>query len=337
MIREGIEKVVSGKALTFEEASQVMEEIMTGQATPAQLGAFLIGLRLKGETVEEIAGMAKVMREKALKVEVSGPLVDTCGTGGDGSGSFNISTAAALVAAGAGIKIAKHGNRAMTSGCGSADILEASGVKIDLSPEGVKGCIEKVGLGFMFAQVFHPAMRFAAGPRREIGVRTVFNILGPLTNPAGAQCQLLGVASAELAPKMVEVLKYLGCQRAMVVHGSDGLDEITTTGPSQVWELRNGSISSYPVSPEDVGLPRAKAEDLRGGTPQQNASALKEILGGKKGPLRDAIALNAAAALILGGRAQDLRQGIVLAQQTLDSGRALEKLTELERVSTQLH
>ncbi len=335
MIREAIDALVSKKSLTFEQAAAVMEEIMTGEATPAQFGAFVTALRLKGETVDEIAGMAKVMREKALRVDVPGLLVDTCGTGGDASGTFNISTAAALVAAAAGVKIAKHGNRAITSGCGSADILEASGVKIDLPPEGVKRCIEQVGIGFMFAPVYHPAMKYAAGPRREIGIRTVFNILGPLTNPAGAQAQVLGVPSSEIAPKMAQVLHRLGTRHAMVVHGEDGLDEISTTGPTKVWELKDGSVKEYTIKPEELGLPRVKKESLKGGSAQENAAILKEVLRGQKGPLQDVVALNAGAALMVGEKAKNLKDGISLAQRTLESGAALEKLAQLVAVSNQ--
>ena len=254
MIREAIEAVVRGESLSMEHAAQAMNEIMSGEATPAQFGAFVTALRLKGETVDEIAGMAQVMREHSLHVEVDGPLVDTCGTGGDGSGTFNISTTAAFVAAGAGAKVAKHGNRAMSGSSGSADVLEALGAKIDLSPESVARCINETGFGFMFAQGFHPSMRFAAGPRREIGIRTVFNILGPLTNPAGADAQVIGVADASMASKMAQVLGRLGSRRALVVHGSDGLDEITVAGTSRVWELRDGAVNEYDISPAEFGV-----------------------------------------------------------------------------------
>ena len=335
MIQELTESLVAGKSLSMQQAAAAMDTIMSGKATPAQFGAFVTALRMKGETDDEVTGMARVMRDKSLHVDVDGPLVDTCGTGGDGSGSFNISTAAAMVAVAAGVKIAKHGNRAVTSGCGSADVLEATGVKIDLSPEGVKTCLRQVGIGFMFAPIFHPAMGFAAGPRREIGIRTVFNILGPLTNPAGAHAQVLGVAVASLGPKMIEVLKRLGSQRAMVVHGSDGMDEITTTGDSQVWELRERSISSYVITPGNFGLSSSAQGDLRGGSAEENAAAMKDVLGGLKGPLRDAVVLNAAAALVVSGRTNDFAGGISLAQETLDSGLALEKLAQLVEVSVQ--
>ena len=335
MIREAIDAIVNqGRDLSEEEAAAAMHEIMSGEATPAQIGAFLIALRMKGETVEEIAGMARVMRQHALRVDVEGALLDTCGTGGDGQGTFNVSTAAAFVAAGAGARVAKHGNRAMSSACGSADVLEALGAKIDLGPEQVAQCIRQAGFGFMFAQLFHPAMRHAATPRREIGVRTVFNILGPLTNPAGAQAQVLGVARPELAPKMAAVLQRLGCQHALVVHGQDGLDEISLSGPSTVHEVQADGIRQYTVSPEEVGLRRAPLETVRGGSPQENAAALRAVLGEERGPLRDMVVLNAAAALVAADLAADLREGVRLAQEAIDSGAArqrLEQFIELTR------
>jgi anthranilate phosphoribosyltransferase len=336
MIKEAIEALVSGRSLPLEEAAQVMREIMDGQATPAQLGAFLTALRMKGETPEEIAGMATVMRERSLKVEVEGPLVDTCGTGGDGKGTFNISTAAAFVAAGAGLRVAKHGNRAASGVCGSADLLEALGVRIDLGPEGVKRCIEEVGIGFMFAPVFHPAMRFAAGPRREIGIRTVFNILGPLTNPAGAQAQLLGVAHPALGEKMAQVLRLLGSQHALVVYGEDGLDEMTLGGRTMVWELHKGVVRHYTISPEEVGLGRAPLERLKGGSTEANLSLLGSVLRGERGPARDVVLLNTAGVLVAGGRVGSLREGIEVAREAIDSGAALEKLEGLRRLSQSL-
>ena len=271
MIREAIDALVEGHSLTMDEAAASMNEIMKGDATPAQFGAYVTALRLKGETVQEIAGMARVMREKALHVSVSGVLVDTAGTGGDRSGSFNISTTAALVAAGAGVKVAKHGNRAMSGATGSADVLEALGVNIDLGPEGVQQCIKEVGFGFMFAQRYHPSMRFAAGPRREIGIRNVFNILGPLTNPAGAKRQVIGVADPAMARRMAEVLGTLGSERALVVHGEDGMDELTITGPSQVWELKDGSVTEYAFTPNSVGLQTADAGTLAATSAGSNA------------------------------------------------------------------
>ncbi len=317
----------------MDEAAQVMEEIMEGQVTPAQFGAFVTALRLKGETVEEIAGLARTMRAKAIPVRVNEPVVDTCGTGGDGSATFNISTAAAFVVAGAGLKVAKHGNRAMSSQCGSADVLEALGVKIDLTAEQVERCLEEVGIGFMFAPAFHPAMKYAAAPRREIGIRTVFNILGPLTNPAGAKAQVLGVADGSLLEKMALVLKSLGCHHALVVHGEDGLDEITITAKTHVCELKDGRIKSYTISPEDFGLSRASLDSLKGGTAEQNAALLRSILTGASGPQRDVVLMNAAAALLAGDRVASLKPGIDLAREAIDSGRALAKLEQLIKLT----
>ncbi len=336
MIREAIQKLVSGRSLTMEEAASVMEEIMRGEATPAQFGAFVTALRLKGETVDEITGLAKTMRAKAVRVTITEPVVDTCGTGGDGSSTFNISTTAAFVAAGAGLKVAKHGNRAMSSQCGSADVLEALGVKIDLNAEQVQRCLEEVGIGFMFAPVFHPAMKYAATPRREIGIRTVFNILGPLTNPAGARAQVLGVADGALVEKLALVLKSLGCQRAMVVHGEDGLDEITVTGKTQVCELKDGGIKSYSISPDDFGLPQASLNSLRGGTLGENAALLRRVLAGTPGPQRDVVLMNAAAVLLAGDRVETLKQGAALAREVIDGGHALAKLEQLIEFSQSL-
>jgi len=335
MIREAIDAIVNqGRSLSEEEAAGVMEEIMSGEATPAQLAAFLIALRLKGETVEEIAGMARVMRAKALRVPFEGAsLLDTCGTGGDGMGTFNVSTAAAFVAAGAGTIVAKHGNRAMTSQCGSADVLEALGARIDLPPEGVAHCLREVGVGFMFAPAFHPAMRFAAGPRREIGVRSVFNILGPLTNPAGAKAQVLGVADAAIGEKMTQVLGRLGCRHALVVHGEDGLDEMTLGGPSLVYELKEGDIRSYRVTPEEVGLRPASGQAVKGGSPEENAAAIRAVFGGKPGPLRDIVLLNSAAALVAADKVASLGEGVSLAAQAIDSGAAGEKLDRFIEVT----
>ena len=333
MIREAIEKLIRGADLTQEEAAQVMEEIMTGEATPAQFGAFVIGLRLKGETVDEMTGLAAVMRDKSLKVDFSGPSVDTCGTGGDDLGTFNISTAAAFVVAGAGIAVAKHGNRAMTSKSGSADVLEKQGVKIDLGPEGVKRCMEEVGIGFMFAPRFHPAMKFAVQPRREIGVRTVFNILGPLTNPAGAQAQVLGVPTDSVGEKMVQVLQRLGSERAIVVHAEDGLDEISLNSNTNVWELAAGDIRHYTISPDDLGLAPAALQSLAGGSVEENAETMTDVLRGASGPRRDVVVANAAGGIVAGGKAADLREGVQVAQESIDSGRALEKLELLKEVS----
>jgi len=329
MIREAIQSLVSGHSLTMEEAASVMEEIMGGEVTPAQFGAFVTALRLKGETVEEIAGLAKVMRAKAVRVVVADPVIDVVGTGGDSSNSFNISTVAAFVVAGAGLKVAKHGNRAASSQCGSADVLEALGVKLELTAEQVQRCLEEVGMGFMFAPAFHPAMKYAAAPRREIGFRTVFNILGPLTNPAGARSYLLGVAEGSLVEKMALVLRSLDCNHALVVHGEDGLDEVTLTAKTQVCELKDGSIKSYFISPEDFGLSRAGLDSLRGGTADENATLLRDILAGASGPQRDVVLMNAAAALVAGDRVETLQQGVDLAREALDSGYALAKLEQL--------
>jgi anthranilate phosphoribosyltransferase len=338
-IREAIDAIVShGRALSEHEAADVMREIMSGQATPAQVGAFLVALRVKGETVDEITGMARVMREHALAVPTADlpGLVDTCGTGGDASGTFNVSTAAAFVVAAAGARVAKHGNRAMTSACGSADVLEALGAKIDLPPEQVARCIREVGIGFMFAQVFHPAMKNVAGPRREIGVRTVFNVLGPLTNPAGAAYQLLGVARPELAPLLAEALGRLGARHALVVHGHGGLDELSLSGPSTVHELRDGVVREYAVSPEEVGLCQAPNDAIRGGSPQENAAALRAVLDGRSGSLRDITLLNSAAALVAGELAGDLYEGVGLAAGAVDCGKAREKLDAFLRLTGSL-
>ena len=336
MIRESIDAVVSGRSLTMEEASSVMREIMEGEATPAQLGAFLTALALKGETTQEIAGMARVMREMALKVEVDGMLVDTVGTGGDGKNTFNISTATAFVAAGAGLKVAKHGNRAASGSCGSADVLEALGVKIDLPAEGVARCINEVGLGFMFAPVFHPSMRHAAPVRREIGIRTVFNILGPLTNPAGAQSQLLGVAFPELGGTMAEVLALLGTHHAMIVHGDGGLDELSLSGDTSVWEVQGGQVKQWTVRVEDTGLPPAPITAIRGGTKEENAATMRNVFQGEPGPVRDMVLLNSGAVLLVGEVSQTLRQGIETAAEIIDSGAALAKLDQFVELSQQL-
>ncbi len=322
MIKDAIDAIVAGSDLTSEQAGEVMAEIMDGSASPAQFGSFVTALRLKGETPEEIAGMARVMRERSLHVDAGGSLVDTCGTGGDGSGSFNISTTSAFVVAGAGVKVAKHGNRAMSSGSGSADVLEALGAKIDLGPESVQRCLERTGFGFMFAQRFHPSMRFAAGPRREIGIRTVFNILGPLTNPAGAKSQLIGVADPDLAPKMARVLGLLGSKHALVVHGEGGLDEITLTGETRIWELVGGKVREYAVTPQDMGLDSIKITDIRVDGPEESADILRTILAGHQGPARDVVLANAAAALLAADRVSDLKEGVALAAGSIDDGEA---------------
>ena len=336
MIREAIEMVVSGNSLSMQDAAAAMNEIMSGEATPAQFGAFVTALRIKGETVDEIAGMAQVMREHSLHVEVDGGLVDTCGTGGDGSGTFNISTAAAFVAAGASVKVAKHGNRAMSGSSGSADVLEALSAKIDLSPASVARCINETGFGFMFAQGFHPSMRFAAGPRREIGIRTVFNILGPLTNPAGAGAQVIGVADASLASKMAQVLGRLGSSRALVVHGNDGLDEITIADSTSVWELNDGAVSEYDISPADFGLGAASLSDIRASDAEESASLLRDVLSGNTGAARDIVLLNAAAALLAADAVNTLQEGVTAAAQSIDSGKANERMQAFVALSQSL-
>ena len=325
-IRDGIAKLVELEDLTGQQAAACMQELMTGTATPAQFGAYVAALRMKGETIDEIAGMARVMREKSSRIEFEGPLLDTCGTGGDASGSFNVSTCAAFVAAGAGARVAKHGNRAMTSQCGSADVLEALGARIDLSPAAVKQCIEQSGVGFMFAQGFHPAMKFVAPLRREIGIRTVFNMLGPLTNPAGADRQVVGVARAQLVEKIAGALFRLGSSRALVVHGDDGFDEFSITAPSTVAQLADGALHTYRVAPEELGLRRHDISYLRGGSPQQNATELRLVLDGAPGALRDFTLINAAAALVAWGTAADMAAGVQLAASSIDSGAAAAKL-----------
>ncbi|HAV10898.1 MAG TPA: anthranilate phosphoribosyltransferase [Dehalococcoidia bacterium] len=329
MIKEAISILTSGKSLSMEQSANVMDEIMNNEATPAQFGAFVTALRCKGETVEEIAGLVKTMRARSLKVAASETVVDTCGTGGDNAATFNISTTAAFVVAGAGLKVAKHGNRAMSSRCGSADVLEALGVKIDLSDSEVQQCIDETGIAFFFAQVFHPAMKYAAAPRREIGIRTVFNILGPLTNPAGAKHQLIGVSDSALTEKLAHVLRIMGSKHALIVHGRDGLDELTITGSTRICELQDGRTKSYDIVPEDAGLTKASSDTLKGGSVQENADLLKAILAGKQGPQRDIVLLNAAAALIAGDKAETLKQGVQMAAKSIDSGRALEKLQML--------
>jgi anthranilate phosphoribosyltransferase len=332
MIVAAIGKLIDQQDLTEEEAAQAMRQIMEGNATPAQIGAFLTALRIKGETIEEITGCARVMREKATHIRAPYPnTVDTCGTGGDGSQSFNISTTAAFVVAGAGVPVAKHGNRAMSSRCGSADLLQALGVDIELSPERAEACLAEVGITFLFAPLFHSAMKYALGPRREIGVRTIFNILGPLTNPAGATLQILGVSRHDLAEPLAHVLGKLGSARAMVVHGTDGLDEITTTGETYIAALNAGQVVTYTISPEQFGLRRAPLGAFAGGDAQENAAITMAVLEGKHGPHRDVVLLNAAAALAVAGAAVDLKVGLELAAQALDSGAALQALRRLQR------
>ncbi len=335
MIVEAIDRLVRGESLSADEASAAMEEIMEGTATHAQIAALLVALRMKGETVEEIAGLARVMRSKATPVDVGEQnVIDTCGTGGDRAGTFNISTAAALVAAAAGVPIAKHGNRAMSSRCGSADVLEALGVEINLDAEEVARCVRQVGIGFMFAPLFHPAMKYAAPVRRELGTRTVFNILGPLTNPAGARSQVLGVADPSLAPKMAGVLEMLGARHALVVHGHGGLDELSTTGPSIMYRVRAGCpVERMQVVPEELGLEQAPPGAFAGGTAEDNAAIIRSVLSGERGPRRDVVLLNAAAALYAAEAVDNLREGIELAGRAIDSGAALDTLERLAALS----
>jgi len=338
VIKEAIETVVNGRSLTFEEAAAVMENIMIGEATPAQFAAFVTALRMKGEAVDEIAGLASVMQAKAAPVQAIPPLLDTCGTGGDNSCSFNISTTVAFVVAGTGLKVAKHGNRAMSSHCGSADVLEALGVKIELGTEAVAQCLEKVGIGFMFAPIFHPAMKYAAAPRREIGIRTVFNILGPLTNPAKARFQVIGVPSKELGEKIASVLHRLGTEHSLVVHGTDGMDEISISGKSLVWDVnRNRVLPPYEVTPDDLGFMKASMTQIKGGTARQNAKILRGILNGEVGARRNIVIMNAAAALVAGNQASDLKEGASIAEKMIDSGKALTKLNELIEFSQSLN
>jgi anthranilate phosphoribosyltransferase len=326
-IKQAIKHLVEGQDLTEATAESVAEQIMTGQATPAQIGGLLIALRLKGETVEEITGFARAMRRNAVPVRPRRRLlVDTCGTGGDGSGTFNISTTAAFVVAGAGLAVSKHGNRSVSSNCGSADVLQALGVRLELSPQKVAACIDKVGIGFLYAPLLHPAMKYAIGPRREMGIRTIFNILGPLTNPAGAQVQVLGVYDGALTEMMARVLNSLGSQAAFVVHGADGLDELSPTGPNRVTQLQDGQVRTYILDPLELGLPRATLSDLKGGAAKDNATIVRSVLSGERGPRRDAVLLNAAAALAAGGAATNLAEGLSLAAQSIDSGAARAKL-----------
>ena len=333
-IREAINIVVSGNDLLMDDAASVMRQIMSGEATQAQLGSLLTALRLKGETNEEIAGMATIMREFSLRVNVDGMAVDSVGTGGDGLNTFNISTAAAFVAAGAGLKVAKHGNRAASGTCGSADVLEELGVEIELSPEGVERCIRESGIGFMFAQAFHPSMRHAGPVRREIGIRTVFNILGPLTNPAGAQSMLVGVAFPDLGEKMASVLNLLDTHHSIVVHGDGGLDEMTLAGNTTVWEVAGGKVSNWTLSVADTGLPITPIEAVRGGDKAANAATMRALLRGEGGPVRDYVLLNGAGVLLAGDLVTNIRDGVQLAAQTIDSGAAkacMESMIEASR------
>jgi len=329
---ESIARLVRCENLTEEEASAAFETIMRGDATPSQIAGFMVALRMKGETAEEITGFARTARAMATPIEVEGALLDTCGTGGDGLATFNISTLAAIVAAASGARVAKHGNRAASSMCGSADVLEQLGVKIDLAPEGVARCINEAGIGFLFAPVFHPSFRFAGVSRRELGIRSVFNILGPLCNPAGARYQALGVADGSLASKMADVLQRLGVERAIVFHAADGMDELSVASPSFVIEI-DGDRKQYELDPSELGLSKAPVEAMRGGGPEENARLAREVLGGAKGPRRDVVLLNAAAALRAASLARDWREGLGLAAEAIDSGRAGEVLQRWATIS----
>lgn len=328
-----IAKAATGAALTREEAARGFDRMMSGEATPSQMGGLLMALRVRGETVEEITGAVTVMREKMLRVAAPTDAIDVVGTGGDASGSFNISTCAAFIVAGAGIPVAKHGNRALSSRSGAADVLGALGVKIELSPEAVARCISEAGIGFMFAPAHHPAMKNVGPTRVELGTRTIFNLLGPLSNPAGVRRQMVGVFSRQWVEPLAQVLKNLGSEAAWVVHGSDGLDEITIAGPTHVAALDRGEVRSFTISPEDVGLTTVKPEALRGGDAKENAQALLDVLKGKKGPYRDVAILNAAAGLIVAGRAKDLTHAVALATKSVDSGEAEGRLDRLISVS----
>jgi len=348
IISEAVKTLVERRDLTRIEAAAAMEAIMSGAATNAQIAAFLTALRMKGETIEELIGFAQVMRQKAVRVRTRGAeataltgtdremLIDTCGTGGDASGTFNVSTATAFVVAGAGLKVAKHGNRSASSLCGSADVVEALGVSLELTPQQVARCVDEIGIGFLYAPLLHTAMKHVMAARREMGIRTVFNLLGPLTNPASANAQVIGVAAAALTEPLARVLAELGTLRAFVVHGADGLDEISNTGDSRLSEVREGIVRTYAVRPEDFGLPRATIGELQGGDRQQNAQIIREILAGRAGPRRDIVLMNASAALVAGGRARDFKEGVELAAQSIDSGASRDRLERLVGFSQKL-
>ncbi|MBV8716918.1 MAG: anthranilate phosphoribosyltransferase [Chloroflexi bacterium] len=335
-LREALAKLVLGENLTREEARGAMRTLVEGEATPAQIGAFAVALRMKGETPEEIAGLAEVMREAATRVEAGDDVVDVVGTGGDGAGTFNISTMSALIVASAGGRVAKHGNRSITSACGAADFLEAIGVAIDLPPDGVARCVEETGFGFMFAPQYHPAMRHAGAPRREIGVRTVFNFLGPLTNPAGARRQLTGVPVPGMSETIARVLDLLGGRHAVVVHSEDGLDEISVSAPTQVHEVRDGHLTAYVIEPEQFGLPRAAPNAVRGGTVEANVRMANAVLQGDAGAARDVVLLNAGAALYVAGLTESIQTGVERAAQELDSGRARAKVEQVAAASQRI-
>jgi anthranilate phosphoribosyltransferase len=348
IITEAVRTLIDHTDLTRIEAAAAMEAIMSGAATNAQIAAFLTALRMKGETVEELIGFAQVMRQKAVKVRTHGAdlvaqtgtdremLIDTCGTGGDASGTFNVSTATAFVVAGAGLKVAKHGNRSVSSLCGSADVVETLGINLELTPAKVARCVDEAGIGFLYAPLLHTAMKHVMAARREMGIRTVFNMLGPLTNPAGANAQVIGVYSEALTEPLARVLAELGTFRAFVVHGADGLDEISNTGESRISEVHEGVVRNSRVRPEDFGMPRASIGDLQGGDREENARIIRDVLAGEQGPRRDIVLMNAAAALVVGAKARDLKEGAGLAAQSIDSGAAARKLSTLVELSQKL-
>lgn len=331
MVRDAIRKATSRESLTKEEMEAAMEEIMAGEATSAQIGALLTALKMKGETVAEITGAATVMRRKAVPVQVQDdgtPLLDTCGTGGDGAGTFNISTTIAFILAGAGVRVAKHGNRSVSSSCGSADVLRELGANLEQPPDTVSRCIDQTGFGFLFAPVFHLAMKHAAGPRQEMGIRTLFNVLGPLTNPAGASCQLLGVYDGDLTEPIALALHGLGIRSAMVVHGMDGLDEISPCAPTKISHLKDGQVTNRVLEPLELGLKPCSLDEIKGGSASENAGHLVNVLEGRQGPRRDVALINAAAALIVAGRAKDFEEGLEIAAESVDSGQAKLKLQQ---------
>ena len=336
MIVNLIEKLVQKKDLTFDESKSAMTLIMEGEASPSQFGSLITALRMKGETVDEVSGMASVMRSMSLHVQSENDLIDTCGTGGDGFGTFNISTAAAFVAAGAGQKIAKHGNRAMSSKSGSADVLEALGVNIQLHPEQISKCIEETGFGFMFAQSFHPSMKYAAGPRREMGIRTVFNLLGPLTNPAGAARQVIGVADPSIGELMAKVLGKLGSEKALVVHGDDGLDEITISTSSTVWELERGHVKKYQIRPQDFGLSVSSLDQIKADNAIERATLIRTVLAGEKSAARDIVLLNAGASLFVSGMSNEFDECVSIGADAIDSGKAMKSLDDHIQLSNSI-
>ncbi len=350
MIKKAIAKVVERQDLAEGEMIEVMDQIMSGGATPAQIGAFITALRMKGETVAEITGAARVMRERATPIRVGKgaldidrddinidreTILDVVGTGGDCTNSFNISTTVSFVVSACGVKVAKHGNRSVSSACGSADVLEALGINLDVTPETVERCIDEIGIGFLFAPALHGAMKYAIGPRKEIGIRTIFNILGPLTNPAGADCQVMGVYREELVEPLAQVLKNLGCRHGFVVYGSDGMDEITLTGPTHIGEVTQEGVTVSTLRPEELGLTLCTMADMRGGDAKGNALIVRKVLSGEKGPKRDVVLLNAAYALLAAGRAADVKAGMVLAAEAIDSGRAMAQVEKLAALTNE--